>query len=239
MFSSKRSFFEATRLIDSKKTITNLVEEIDKMLLDPEPEFKEYNQETITRLNFAALSSQRAADYLKGRGINKDSVEKYLIGYSETQDMITIPVTSPDGMVIGFVGRSVEGKQFKNTPGLPRNKTMFNLSAAKRYDKIFVVESAFDAIRLEQVGAHAIATLGASVNKRQKDLLKKYFTSIILVSDNDEAGTVMLNKMKDHFGHNLIAGTLPSDVKDVSDMDDKRLSEFVKQFDDELGYILQ
>jgi hypothetical protein len=27
---------------------------------------------------------------------------------------------------VGFVGRSIEGKDFKNTPGLPKTKILFN-----------------------------------------------------------------------------------------------------------------
>jgi hypothetical protein len=49
----------------------------------------------------------------------------------------------------------------------------------------------------------------------------------------------MQEKMKSSFGHSLVIGNLPSDVKDVSDMDDKRISEFVSEFDDEISYILQ
>jgi DNA primase len=238
MFATKRSFFEAARMIHSKQQESNILDDLSK-ILDKEDEFIEFNSELINALNKNALSSSRAAAYLKGRGIQKASVEKYLIGYSEKQDMITIPIQAPDGMLVGFVARSIEGKDFKNSPGLPRSKTMFNISRAKRYDKVFVVESSFDAIRLEQVGAHAVATLGASVNKRQKELLKKYFNSIILISDNDEAGKGMQEKMKSSFGHSLVIGNLPSDVKDVSDMDDKRISEFVSEFDDEISYILQ
>lgn len=239
MFVTKRNYFEAMRLIDSKKVNTDILDDVNRLLSKKTEEFIEFDGDLIQRLNDTALSSARAANYYKGRGITKESVEKFKLGYSEKQDMVTIPVTSPDGMYIGFVARSIEGKEFKNTPGLQRSKTMFNLSNAKRYDKVFLVESSFDAIRLEQVGAHAVATLGASVNKRQKELLKKYFRSIILVSDNDEAGAGMAEKLKATFGHSLIVANPPSDVKDVSDMDDHRLASFVSQFEDELNYILQ
>ena len=238
MFISKRSYFEALRLIDSKKEETDILADVIR-IIDKQEEFVEFDTELIHRLNLSCLSSQRAADYLKGRGITKDSVMKYQIGYSEKQDMITIPIHAPNGMCVGFVARSIEGKDFKNSPGLPRSRTMFNLSKAKRFNKVFVVESSFDAIRLEQVGAHAVATLGASVNKKQKDLLKRYFNSIILVSDNDEAGRGMAEKMRQAFGEALIVAKLPDTVKDVSDMTDAELTDFVNMFDNEILYILQ
>lgn len=237
MYTSKRTFFEATRLIDSKKTESNIVTEMSK-ILDKEEAIKEFDINTVNRLNDAALNSTRAAQYLQGRSITRESVQKYLIGYSEKQDMITIPVFSPDGICLGMVGRSIEGKQFKNTPGLPRNKTLFNIHRNKTADKVFLVESSFDAIRLEQVGVKALASLGASTSSYQRDLLKRYFNSIIVVSDNDEAGNTMKNKLKISLGSRMIAAELPENIKDVSDLDDESLRSFVQMFNNEIEYIL-
>ena len=217
----------------------DILNDINNILTKQKDEFVEFDMDMINRLNESALHSVRAAEYYKSRKITKDSVIKYKLGYSEKQDMVTIPVTSPNGIYIGFVARSIEGKEFKNSTGLPRSKTLFNLSNARIYDRVFLVESSFDAIRLEQVGAHAVASLGASINRNQKDLLKKYFTSIILISDNDEAGRGMSEKLKDYFGNSIIIGNLPSNIKDVSDMDNDELSKFVSMFDDEISYILQ
>lgn len=237
MFCSKRNYFESMRLIHSKKAEDNIENDLMK-ILDKKPEYVEFDIDTVKRLNQSALSSHRAANYLKGRGITKESVEKYLIGYSEKQDMVTIPVFSPDSICVGMVGRSVEGKEFKNTPGLPRSKTMFNIQRNKAASKIFLVESSFDAIRIEQVGGKALATLGSNISNKQKDLLKKYFTSIIVVSDNDDAGRDMKEKLRMSLGNIVIQGDLPSNVKDVSDLDDIQLQTFIEQFNNEIQYIL-
>jgi DNA primase len=152
--------------------------------------------------------------------------------------MVTIPVYSPDGLCLGFVGRSVEGKVFKNTPGLQKSKTLFNLQRAKRHDKVFVVESSFDAIRLEQVGVYAVATLGATISKEQRKLLKQYFNQVIVLGDNDDAGKNMSKKMIDFFGSGCIAPELPEGVKDVSDLSDEDLKSFVDRFDNLLYSML-
>jgi len=236
MQATGRSFFEAARLIDSKSENKNIVENLTQVL-EKKVEFVEYDLETINKLNSNALNSQRAADYYRSRNITKDSVIKYKLGYSEKQDMVTIPVYTPDGLCLGFVGRSIEGKTFKNTPGLPKSKTLFNLHRAKRYDKVFVVESSFDAIRLEQVGMHAVATLGATISKEQRKLLKQYFNQIILLADNDEAGERMSDKMKTYFGSGCVTPSLPKEIKDVSDMSDEELKIFVDRLDD-LGSLM-
>jgi DNA primase len=238
MQASGRSYFEAARLIDSKSDDRNLVEVLQETL-DKKVEFKEYDLEVIERLHQSVFTNPKAIKYYQDRKIDKDSVVKYKLGYSEKQDMVTIPVYSPDGMCLGFVGRSTEGKVFKNTPGLPKSKTLFNLQRAKRYDKVFVVESSFDAIRLEQVGVHAVATLGATISKEQRKLLKQYFNQVIVLGDNDEAGRNMSNKMLTYFGTGCIAPALPEGVKDVSDLSDKDLKNFVDKFDDMLSSMLK
>lgn len=238
MHVSGRSYFESLRLIESKKNDTNISLDIKKTL-EKEQEFVPFDELLIKRLNNQALDSSRAMNYFERRGISENSVKSYLLGYSDKKDMVTIPITSPDGMYIGFVGRSIEGKDFQNTPGLPKSKTMFNLSRAKRFVTVHVVESSFDAIRLEQVGVHAVATLGASVNKTQKQLLKKYFNNIIVVSDNDEAGLGMAQRLVEDLGHIVLHAKLPSNVKDVSDLTDEELKSFVLGLDDPLASMLQ
>jgi len=124
MQATGRSYFEAARLIDSKSDNKNLVEVLQETL-DKKVDFEEYDKETIERLHNNVSLNPKAIEYFKSRGITKDSVNKYKLGYSVAQDMVTIPVYSPDNICLGFVGRSIEGKRFKNTPGLPKSKTLF------------------------------------------------------------------------------------------------------------------
>ena len=180
---TKRSYFEAMRLIDSKADKRNLADQLSGAL-EKTTIFNQYDLNIIEKLHSNVFENTKAIEYFKSRGITKDSVERYKLGYSVSQDMVTIPVHSPDGICLGFVGRSVEGKVFKNTQDLPKSKTLFNLWRNKRVDKVFVVESSFDAIRLEQVGAHAVATLGATISKEQRKLLKQYSYWTLMSFDN-------------------------------------------------------
>ena len=230
MQATSRTYFEAIRLIDSKEDGKNLLENLTEAL-EKKPDFVEYDLQVINKLHLNVFRNKRAQEYFTSRNISKDSVIKYNLGYSENQDMVTIPVHSPDGMCIGFVGRSIEGKTFKNTPGLQKSKTFFNIHRVKRYDKIFVVESSFDAIRLEQIGAYAVASLGATISKEQRKLLKQYFNQVIVLGDNDEAGQTMSKKLMSSFGSGCVVASLPDGVKDVSDLTDIDLKNFVDGFD--------
>lgn len=239
MHATKRSYFESMRLIDSKADKRNLIDQLSSTL-EKVTTFVQYDLDMIEKLHKNVSENQKAVEYFKSRGITKDSVERYKLGYSTSQDMVTIPVYSPDGICLGFVGRSIQGKRFKNSTNLPKSKTLFNLSRNKRVDKVFVVESSFDAIRIEQVGGHAVATLGATISKEQRRLLKQYFNQVIALGDNDEAGQNMSNKLLTDLGYDkCIIAKLPSSFKDVSDLNDERLKEFVDQFDNIVATMLQ
>ena len=238
MHTSARSYFEAVRFIKSKETESDLTQEINKQLY-VKPEFTQYDQVLIKRLNQQALESPRAMRYYSGRFITEDSVKKFALGFSEKQDMVTIPVHSPEGMEIGFVGRSIEGKEFKNTPGLPKSKTLFNLNRVKTADRVYVVESSFDAIRLDQCGFPAVATLGANVSNIQTDLLQKYFNNVIVIADNDEAGGNMKDKIVERLGSRVSVIKLDKQYKDIGDMPDEAIKNLDLSFDKSIASMLQ
>jgi DNA primase len=237
MFTTGRSYFETVRYIKSKETETNIENIVNKAMYAP-PDFVQYDEVLIKRLNNQALESPRAMRYYSGRSITEDSVKKFWLGYSEKQDMVTIPVHSPDGLTIGFVGRSVEGKEFKNTPGLPKSKILFNLHRVKTSSIIYVVESSFDAIRLDQVGFPAVATLGANVSASQIKLLEKYFNNVVLVADNDEAGAIMKDKLIEKLGSLVSVVNIDKKYKDIGDMDDSAIRNIEFQFDKSISSML-
>ena len=237
MHTSGRTYFEAERYIKSKETETDLSVEIERNLYT-KPLYAPYDELQIKRLNQQALESPRAMRYYNGRLITEASVKKFGLGYSEKQDMVTIPVASPDGMEVGFVGRSVEGKDFKNTPGLPKSKVLFNLHRVKTADRVYVVESSFDAIRLDQCGFPAVATLGANVSNFQTDLLQKYFNSIYVIADNDEAGGNMKSKLIERLGNRVSVIQLDKQYKDIGDMSDEAIKNIEETFDKTIASML-
>jgi len=234
---SGRTYFESARFIKSKEQESSVIDAVSKKLVE-KPDYVQYDQVLIKRLNQQALDSPRAMRYYEGRLITEESIKKFSLGYSEKQDMVTIPVHSPDGMEVGFVGRSVEGKDFKNTPGMPKSKLLFNLHRVKSSNKVYVVESSFDAIRLDQCGFAAVATLGANVSNYQTDLLQKYFNSICVIADNDEAGGNMKDKIVDRLGPRVTVIKLDKKYKDIGDMDDAAIKSLDESFDKSIAAML-
>jgi DNA primase len=238
MHMTGRTYFETVRFIKSKETETDIEAVINKALHQM-PDFVQYDELLIKRLNKQALESPRAMSYFEGRRLTKESVVKFDLGFSEKQDSVVIPMQSPDGMSIGFVARTIEGKEFKNTPGLPKSKILFNLHRVKASKTVYVVESSFDAIRLDQVGFPAVATLGANVSSSQIELLKRYFTGVVLVADNDEAGIIMAEKLTEKMGNLVTVITPDKGYKDIGDMTDDEIKTLEFQFDNAIHSMLK
>jgi DNA primase len=142
-------------------------------------------------------------------------------------------------MCLGFVARTIEGKEFKNTPGLPKSKILFNLNRVKTSSTVYIVESSFDAIRLDQVGFPAVATLGANVSVSQIRLLEKYFNNVVLIADNDEAGVIMTDKLIEKLGSRVTVVNLDKKYKDIGDMDDESIRKLEFQFDNSIASMLK
>lgn len=222
-----RNDFEALRFILSHKaTASDLVGELEE-LLDDTPDFVQFPIETIDKLMTELGESDRAKQYFLSRGITEDSMIEFSLGYSKNQDMVTVPLRSPDGMIVGIIGRSVDGKSFKNSANLPRNKTLFNISRAKKHGgKIIICESSFDAILINQAGfPNVVATLGAHLSKEQIKLLNRYASSIIIMTDNDEAGRKLGENIANALPNKEVLWALnsydevyPRNAKDAGDM---------------------
>lgn len=222
MRSTGRNYFEACRLIDAKSIDYDFYGSIEKLIDYKEAE--EFDISTINRLHENLLASECAKKYLYNRMITDESIAMFKLGYSEKQKMTTVPVQDHTGIYVGFVGRSIEGKSFKNSTGLPRRHILFNLNRSK-YEKVTVVESSFDAIRLWQLGIPAVATLGSYISREQIELLNKWADSIIIIPDKDEAGEKLVNKIKSSLSKEINIIEIPEGKKDIGDLDDQNILE--------------
>jgi len=238
--------FQALRYISSKETESlNDFDEVMSEVLDDKPVFEEFSSDTLNKLHAELISTQEGKQYFKSRGINQDGIEYFDLGYSKNMNMVTVPVHSPDGLPIGIVGRSIEGKRFKNSTNLPKSKTMFNVHRAKKIGShIIVVESSFDAIRIYQAGfPNVVATLGGFLSNEQHQILNRYFNKITIMTDADEAGRALglsiANKLrnKDILWASYEYGKIyPHDAKDVGDMTDEEIKACIKNSVSDLEY---
>lgn len=218
-------------------------EDLEQMF-NEKPKFVEFSQEILDNLHKGL--GERAKNYFYTRKIEDDSFEYFYLGYSDKQDMVTVPLYSPDGMPVGIIGRSVEGKKFKNSDNLPRSLTMFNLHQAKKLSAtIIVCESSFDAIRIHQAGyPNVVATLGGGISKENVVNLNKYSSSIIIATDADEAGRKLGMEIANKLSNKNISwasfddGVIyPNGAKDVGDLTDQEIKQCIKNAKSHFEYI--
>jgi len=238
--------YEAIRYIAAKEA--EAIDNFDDMLtsmFEEKPAFEEFSQDTLDKLYNNLGLSESARQYLNARGISEQSMHDFKLGYSDNMNMVITPVHSPDGTPIGLVGRSIEGKAFKNSTNLPKSKTLFNLHRAKRIGShVIIVESNFDAIRIHQAGfPNVVATLGGFLSKEQHHLLNRYFNKITIMTDADEAGRELgmsiANKLrnKDILWASYSYGKIyPHNAKDAGDLTDEEIKACISNAVSDIEY---
>ena len=189
----------------------------------PQPEQKKYNEykkhfeqkESKPQADYtnfyreaheALLKSPEALEYLHGRGISDESIERFNLGYcaawkhSTTLEnekkynktfpgtkRIIIPRTKRTYQTrrIDEPANEFEAKYAKQVEG--RQKDLFNLEALEAGETPWIVEGELDAISLLQAGAEAVVGIGAITNTgRILEEAKKHPEKVYLLAlDND------------------------------------------------------
>ena len=132
------------------------------------------------------ITAKPALKYLKERGITKDDILKWKIGYcssGEYENRIIFPSFNKDGYVNYFVVRTYidHWKRYLNPP--VSNNVLFNELYVDWNNDLCIVEGVFDAV----VASNAIPLLGSSLRDSSKLLQKiiKHDTPIYLAMDPD------------------------------------------------------
>lgn len=118
--------------------------------------------------------------------------------YDRFRGRLMLPIRDARGRVIAFGGRIIgEGEpKYLNSPDTPlfdKGRTLYNLdkalAAARRTDRVIVVEGYMDVIALAQAGIEeAVAPLGTALTEHQLERLWKMVDVPTLCFDGDRAG---------------------------------------------------
>jgi len=153
----------------------------------------------------ALADSPQAVGYLQGRGISRDTATQFRLGFvREPLDgferfvgWISIPYVCGEGHVVGIKFRSLsdEGQRY-DIPGGQRTR-LFNPAALLTAGAIIcVTEGEFDAMILTQIGLQAVGVPGTNTWKSHHWRMLEGFHRVVLFRDNDEAGSVLENELK-------------------------------------------
>lgn len=206
--------FPARRLISThrREQTTTFAEKL-KAAIEPDVKWKLWAPEAIDRLHDDFWNWQPAVDYMmQEREFEEETINYFKIGYSAKQDFVTVPAHNPDGHPIGVIGRrpDKDDKAFKNSPGLPTSKFLWNIHRAKRTgDVLIVTEASFDAMRVHQAGLpNVVACLGGNYSPNHAELVSRTFNTIVLMTDFDDKNKHIYNDCRkcSKKGHPLCKG---------------------------------
>ena len=144
---------------------------------------------------FTSLSADKipatggyALRYLQKRGITKDDIVKWKIGYcfsGEYRNRIIIPSFDDDGDCSYFIARSYSGDSYKYKNPRASKDVVFNELFIDWNDDLVLVEGVFDAL----VAGNAVPILGSTLRKGSKLLreIVRNDTPIYIALDPDAA----------------------------------------------------
>lgn len=171
-------------------------------------------------LKFALRSLDPDHPYLAGRGLDRETVDAFGVGYFKNPKglmagRIAIPIHNEHGELVAYVGRwpakdehdtppEGEGK-YRLPGGFHKSLVVFNLHRARESAQehgLIVVEGFFDCMKIWQAGYHnVVALMGSSMSDEQEQLIVGAAGpqgKATLMLDEDEAGRICRDgKVKD------------------------------------------
>ena len=143
-----------------------------------------------------------AMDYLTGRGIKQETIDKWGLGWASGgffAGRVTYPIHNMNGDICGFTGRALSDQvqpKYKNSPEdelFKKSDLLFGLYHAKmkinKANKCYIVEGQHDVLQMWQIGfENTVAPSGTALTVQQIRLIKRFTKNIVLLLDADAPG---------------------------------------------------
>lgn len=156
-------------------------------------------------LQFTLQNLDQAHPYLVKRGLTKETIGTFGVGYHGGKGMmagrVVIPIHNESGELVAYAGRwpADEGwpegeDKYKLPPGFHKSLVLFNLHRAREHagEGLIVVEGFFDCMDLWQRGRrNVVALMGCAMSQQQERLIIETVgprSRVLLALDPDEAG---------------------------------------------------
>lgn len=176
----------------------------------------------------------KAADYLKGRGINGKTAKEFCLGWDENKQSVIIPLHDKYGRTAGHAERRLKpdskSKKYWNSYNdayFKKSETLYNVHRARKHaqERLYIVEGYFDAMSMWQMGyKNVVGVMGRVLTKEQVQLIKDITnsdTTITLIPDKDEhqfdsveKNTTLLRRFLKNY---ISVIQIPDGCKDVND----------------------
>ena len=126
--------------------------------------------------------------YTDFRGISKEIVDRFWIGYDPARDAITFPIWDENNLLVGVTARSVRTKRFWIPENLIKPVYLLNFCLQDHVNTIYVAESQLNALRLWSWGYPAVALIGTGTPYQHDILNNSGIRNFVTCFDGDDAG---------------------------------------------------
>lgn len=142
------------------------------------------------------------------RGYSDATIRLFRLGYDPVDDLLTIPVRTHLGAVMGVITRRLDGgmPKYMNPTGFKKAKDLFgswlihegrHVILKRTPGMVALVEGPLDAVSCWDANVPALAMHGAHISEDQKALLLKLgVRQVAVMTDNDEAGDEAVHVVK-------------------------------------------
>ena len=127
--------------------------------------------------------------YMYKRQLTDEVINKFNIGYDDTNNCITFPNRDEYGNILFIATRNIDNKFFHYPKEIDKPVYgLYEVYQEKNVDKVYICESMFNCLTLWSWGYYAVALNGTGSNKQLDILKKSSIRHFVLALDNDFAG---------------------------------------------------
>lgn len=176
----------------------------------------------VTEAQGLLMEHATAMDYLRQRGIEESSIDRFRLGVDQ-KDRIVIPYLTIEGVPRYIKRRSTDGSKPKYIGTSGYSPIMFNVRDIIKSDILHVTEGEFDCMILAQCGFNAVGIPGADAVDSVTGTMLEGVNGLVVWPDGDPTGSNMVDKLK------ALTMRIPvvevQEIGDGEDVNSKYLSE--------------
>lgn len=191
---------------------------------------KVFSIDRVKELHIALMESDDGLYYLeKIRGLSKETIQKFLLGYNKELHAISIPYFKRGEVVAikyRFINPENERRYHSERGSQPWVFYEEGIDASRSKGAVLITEGEFDLMACWQAGIrNVIGCGGKDAYGVWIELLDK-IPKVYIAYDNDEAGKTTSLKFAERLGTDkCMEVTLPTDTKDLNDFFHKNTKE--------------
>lgn len=161
-------------------------------------------------------------DYMWKRGLTKDAVDKFNVGFNPKTQSLTFPVWDHKDNLVMITERSVHTKRFHIQEDVEKPIYLLNFMLKEHKTTLFITEAQIDALTAQGWGYPCVATMGPPSKEQLKILNSCGIRHIVSIFDNDNSGAKFTKKLKDNLKSDILFDefdwSLFKDKKDINDL---------------------